>query len=93
VSWILIRRKICGPDELYELGKIELLSVEGGSALELLLLGAVMEGGASVTLDESTFLILATRDGLRCIFPSSILFCCTGRWKNHRQLKRIAVKF
>jgi hypothetical protein len=66
VSWILIRRKIWGPDELYELGKTALLSVEGGRALVLLLLlGAVTEGGASVPLDESAFLVLATREGLR----------------------------
>jgi hypothetical protein len=31
----------------------------------LLLLGAVTEGGASVPLDESAFLVLATREGLR----------------------------
>ena len=79
VSWILIRRKICGPDELYELGKIALLSVDEGKALVLLLLGGFMEDGASVPLDESAFLILATREGLRCIFPSRILFCCTGK--------------
>jgi hypothetical protein len=78
VSWILIRKKICGPDELYELGKTALLSVEGGRALELLLLGGFMEEGANVPLDESTFLVLATREGLRCIFPSRILFCCTS---------------
>lgn len=80
VSCILIRKKICGPDELYDPGKMELLSsVEGGIALELLLGGITEEGGASVPLDESAFLTLATRDGLRCIFPSNILFCCTSR--------------
>jgi hypothetical protein len=78
VSWILIRKKIWGPDELYDPGKIELLSVEGGRAL-VPLLGATTEGGASVPLDESAFLVLATREGLRCIFPSRILFCCTSR--------------
>jgi hypothetical protein len=83
VSWILIRRKICGPDELYELGKTELLSVEGSRALvaAMLLLGAFADGSASVPLDESGFLILATREGLRCIFPSRILFCCTSEKK------------
>jgi hypothetical protein len=80
VSWILIRRNICGPDELYELGKTALLSAEGARALVLLLLfGAFMEGGASVPFDESAFLVLATREGLRCIFPSRILFCCTNK--------------
>lgn len=77
VSWILIRRKICGPDELNELGKTALLSVEAGRALALLLLGAFTEGTTSVPLDESAFLVLATREGLRCIFCSRILFCCT----------------
>jgi hypothetical protein len=38
---------------------------------ELLLGGITEEGGASVPLDESAFLTLATRDGLRCIFPSN----------------------
>jgi hypothetical protein len=79
VSWILIRRKICGPDELYELGKTALLSAEGGRVLVLLLFGVFTEGGASVPLDESAFLVLATREGLRCIFPSRILFCCTSK--------------
>jgi hypothetical protein len=79
VSWILIRKKICGPDELYDPGKMELLSVEGGITLMLLLAGITEEGGASVPLDESTFLTLAAREGLRCIFPSKILFCCTSR--------------
>jgi hypothetical protein len=80
VSWILIRRKICGPDELYEPGKTALLSVEGGKALVLLLLpGAFTERGASVPLDESAFLVLATREGLRCIFASRLLFCCTSK--------------
>jgi len=81
VSWILIRRKICGPDELYELGKTALLSTEGGRVLLLLLLlfDAFTEGGASVPLDESAFLVLATREGLRCIFPSRVLFYCTSR--------------
>lgn len=81
VSWILIRRKICGPDELNELGKTALLSVEAGRALVmlLLLLGAFTEGTASVPLDESAFLVLATREGLRCIFCSKILFCCTSK--------------
>lgn len=78
VSWIRIRRKICGPDELYDPGKIALLSVEGGRAL-VLALGAVEEEGASEELDASGFLVLATRDGLRCIFPSRILFCCTTK--------------
>jgi hypothetical protein len=77
VSWILIRKKICGPDELYDPGRIELLSIEAGRAF-VLLLGATTVGGASVPLDESTFLPLGAR-GLRCIFPSRILFCCTGR--------------
>ena len=79
VSWILIRKNICGPDELYDPGKIELLSVEVGRALVLLLLGATTVGGANVPFDESAFLVLATREGLRCIFPSRILFCCTSR--------------
>ncbi len=80
VSWILIRRKICGPDELYELGKIPLLSVDEGRALVLLLLlGGFMEGSANIPLDESAFLILATREGGRCIFPSRILFCWTSK--------------
>ena len=86
VSWILIRRKICGPDELYELGKIALLSVDEARALvPLLLFGAFTEGGANVPFDESAFLVLATRDGLRCIFPSRILFCCTSKSKHHNQ--------
>ena len=80
VSWILIRRKICGPDELYELGKNALLSVDEGRALVLLLFGGFTEEGASdPPLDESAFLVLATREGLRCIFPSRILFCCTDK--------------
>jgi hypothetical protein len=78
VSWILIRKNICGPDELYDPGKIELLNAEVGRAL-VLLLGATTVGGANVPFDESAFLVLATREGLRCIFPSRILFCCTGR--------------
>jgi hypothetical protein len=82
VSWILIRRKICGPDELYELGKTALLNVDEARALELLLLFVgceFTEGSANRPLVESAFLILATRDGLRCIFPSRILFCCTSK--------------
>lgn len=78
VSWILIRRKICGPDELCNPEKTELLSVEGSRAL-VPLLGGITGGGASDPLDESAFLVLATREGLRCIFPSRILFCCTSR--------------
>jgi hypothetical protein len=62
---------------VYDPGKIELLSVEGGAALELVL-GATTEGGASIELEVSAFFILATRDGLRCIFPSRILFCSTS---------------
>ena len=77
VSWILIRRKICGPDELYELGKTVVISVEGSRAL-VLLLGGFTEGGASVPLDVSAFLVLATCEGPRCIFCSRILFCCTS---------------
>ena len=61
-----VRRNICGPEGLYDPGKIELLSVDGSSALALVLgaIGAV--GAASVELPESGFLVLAaTRDGLR----------------------------
>jgi len=42
-------------------------------------LGAAVEDGASDELDASGLLVLATRDGLRCIFPSRILFCCTRK--------------
>ena len=79
VSWILIRRKICGPDELYELGKIPLLIIDEGRVIVLLVVGGFMEGGANVPLDESAFLILETREGGRCIFPSRIVFCCTSK--------------
>lgn len=73
-----MRRKICGPAELYELGKTELLSVEGSSVLGLML-GAIEAVGASVELAVSALFVLATRDGLRCILLSSNLFCCTSR--------------
>jgi hypothetical protein len=59
------------------------LSVEGRSALELVL-GAIEEGGAKVEVDVSAFFVLATRDGLRCILLSRILFCCTGKGQGHR---------
>ena len=63
---------------MYDPGRIELFSVEGDSAL-VLALSATDEGGTSEGLDTSTFLVLATRDGLRCIFLSRIWFCCTSR--------------
>lgn len=78
VSWIRIRRNICGPDELYDAGKAALISVEGVRAL-VLVLGATVEEDASDELDASVFLVLATRDGLRCILLSITLFCCTGK--------------
>ena len=74
-----MRRKICGPDGLYDPGKIELLSVDESSA-PALVLGAIEVGGTSVELLESGFLVLAaTREGLRWILLSRILFCCTSR--------------
>lgn len=74
-----MRRNICGPDGLYDPGKIELLSVDGSSALALVLGASVAAVGASVGLAESGFLVLAaaTRDGLRWILLSRSLFCCT----------------
>jgi hypothetical protein len=44
----------------------------------VLVLGAIEVGGAKAELDVSAFFVLATRDGLRCILLSRILFCCTG---------------
>ena len=49
---------------------------------------AALEEGASDELDASGFLVLATRDGLRCILASRFLFCCTRRGMmthRHRQ--------
>ena len=86
VSWIRIRRNICGPDELYDPGKTALISVEGVRAL-VLALGAIVEEGASDELDVSTFLVLATRDGLRCILFSKILFCCTRRGISKKKIQ------
>jgi hypothetical protein len=78
VSWMRMRRNICGPDGLYDPGKIELLSVDESSA-PALVLGAIAAGGTSVELPESGFLVLAaTRDGLRWMLLSRILFCFTG---------------
>jgi hypothetical protein len=73
-----MRRNICGPEGLYDPGKIELLNVDGSSAGPALVLGAMAAVGANVALLESGFLVLAaTRDGLRWILLSRILFCCT----------------
>lgn len=44
----------------------------------MLVLDTAVEG-TSDELEVSGFLVLATRDGLRCIFPSRILFCCTRK--------------
>jgi hypothetical protein len=71
-----MRRRILGPEDLNELGKAELLSAEGTSVLPLIL-GVIEVAGANVELDVSAFFFLATRDGLRCILLSKILFCCT----------------
>jgi hypothetical protein len=65
-----------GPEGLIELGKAELISAEGTSVLPLII-GALEVAGADVELDVSAFFVLATRDGLRCILLSRILFCCT----------------
>ncbi len=77
VSWIRMRRKIWGPAGLYDPGKIELLSVDGSSPLTLVLGAIAATGTARAELDKSAFLVLATRDGLRWILLSRILFCCT----------------
>ena len=79
VSWIRMRRKICGPDGLYDPGKIELLSVDGSSALALVLgaIAAAVATRVELLAAGSAFLVLATRDGFRWILLSRILFCCT----------------
>jgi hypothetical protein len=66
---------------LYDPGKIALLSVEGSRALVPVLDTAVVVVVVSANdeLDPSGFLVLPTRDGLRCIFPSRILFCSTRK--------------
>jgi hypothetical protein len=63
---------------LYDPGKTALLSVEGVRAL-VLALGATREETANVELDATVLGVLATRDGLRCILLSNVLFCCTSR--------------
>ena len=50
-----------------------MLSVEGRSALALVLGTIVVAGSARVELAESAFLVFAARDGL---LLSMILFCC-----------------